>query len=72
MLRDRFFLGLWCLLIGGLSTVQPLCAQSPVITNVNKAVETIDGKAFHIHTVLKGQTLYSISKAYGLKVPAVL
>ena len=30
--------------------------------------EMIDGAKFYIHTVLKGQTAYSISKAYGVKV----
>jgi len=30
--------------------------------------EMVDGTKFYIHTVLKGQTAYSISKAYGVKV----
>ena len=31
-------------------------------------VETIDGKEYYIHTVKRGQTLYMISKAYGVEV----
>ncbi len=30
----------------------------------SQKIETIDGKEYYIHTVVKGQTLYSIAKAY--------
>lgn len=35
-------------------------------------VETINGKAFYIHTVEKGQTLYGISKIYSISVDEIL
>jgi len=34
----------------------------------SEKVEMIDGKKFYIHKVRKGQTVYSISKAYGIKI----
>jgi len=35
-------------------------------------IETINGKQFYIHTVEKGQTLYGISKIYGVTVDELL
>lgn len=46
-------------------------AQSSLIIKSDK-IETIDGKKFFIHSVEKGQTLYSISKAYGTTVDIIL
>jgi len=34
--------------------------------------QTINGKEFYIHTVKKGQTLYMISKAYGIDINEVI
>ena len=34
----------------------------------SSVVEKIDGKEFYIHTIKRGQTLYMISKAYGVEV----
>ena len=34
----------------------------------SEVVEKIDGKEFYIHTIKRGQTLYMISKAYGVEV----
>ena len=49
-------------------------AQQPTHPAIKKSekTETIDGKKFYIHTVEKGQTLYSIAKAYGTTVDIVL
>ena len=35
-------------------------------------VEQKDGKSFYIHTIKKGQTLYMISKAYGVEVNDII
>lgn len=34
--------------------------------------ETVDGKEYFIHTIRKGQTLYMISKAYGVEVNEII
>jgi LysM repeat protein len=38
----------------------------PVEVKRSEEKTIINGKVFYVHTVLKGQTLYSISKAYGV------
>lgn len=50
---------------------QGLLAQSPTIKKSDK-IETIDGKKFYVHSVEKGQTLYSIAKTYSTTVDIVL
>lgn len=45
---------------------QGLAAQVPVETSKEKVI--ISGTAYYIHTVKKGQTAYSISRAYGISV----
>ena len=47
-------------------------AQQPSPIKKSDKIETIDGKKFYIHSVEKGQTLYSIAKAYGTTVDIVL
>jgi ABC-type branched-subunit amino acid transport system substrate-binding protein/LysM repeat protein len=47
-------------------------AQQPPQIKKSEKTETIDGKKFFIHKVEKGQTLYSIAKAYGTTVDIVL
>lgn len=37
----------------------------------SERIEKIDGKQYYIHTVEKGQTLYSISKAYGVLISEI-
>ena len=43
-----------------------LCVQVSFAQELKKSTKTerIDGKSFYIHTVEKGQTLYSICKVY--------
>lgn len=45
-----------------------LLAQEPVEVKVSKDRVMIAGKTYYIHVVEKGQTLYSISKAYGVTI----
>ncbi len=47
-------------------------AQQPSPIHKSDKTETIDGKKFYIHTVEKGQTLYSIAKTYSTTVDIVL
>lgn len=54
-----------------LLAAEPLMAQGDGIKK-SKKTEVIDGKKYYLHTVEKGQTLFGISKAYGLSVNDVL
>jgi len=55
-----FLLAMAC--INTAAQVQP----QPVEVKRSQEKTIIQGKIYYIHTVLKGQTLYSISKAYGV------
>lgn len=48
-----------------------LAQQPPVIKKSDK-IEIFDGKKFYIHSVEKGQTLYSIARTYSTTVDIVL
>ncbi|MDR2907479.1 MAG: LysM peptidoglycan-binding domain-containing protein, partial [Bacteroidales bacterium] len=39
----------------------------PVAVQISDRIENVDGVFYHLHTVEKGQTLYSISRAYQVK-----
>ncbi|MCU0376647.1 MAG: LysM peptidoglycan-binding domain-containing protein [Bacteroidales bacterium] len=54
------------LIIAALLVSSIMAAQVPVEMSKQKIV--VAGKIFYMHTVQKGQTLYSISKAYNVKV----
>lgn len=43
-----------------------------VIVDTSTTVQEIDGKEYYLHEVLRGETLYSISRAYGVAVEAIL
>ncbi len=43
----------------------------PVIINRSYEVHEIDGRKYHFHAVLRGQTLYSIARAYGVSVEEI-
>jgi len=47
------------------------CALAQVPVTKSTEIEIIDGKPFYIHEVQKGQTLYSISKAYQCTVDEI-
>ncbi len=38
---------------------------------ISKVIQTRDGKQFYVHTVQKGQTVYSIAKAYNVSVDEI-
>lgn len=46
--------------------------EPPVIINRSVEVHQIDGEKYHIHAVLKGQTLYSIARAYDVTVEDII
>ncbi len=51
-----------------ISVCSTVCAQTePVITKSDN-IEMINGKKFYLHKVEKGQTLYSIAKAYQVDI----
>lgn len=58
------------LLIAMLAVPVMTMAQVPVEVSSNKV--TSGGKSFYIHEVLKGQTLYSISRAYKVSVEEII
>lgn len=45
--------------------------QSPVPVEISKQKIASEGKVYYIHKVLKGQTLYSISRAYNVTVEQI-
>lgn len=47
-------------------------AQEEGITNRSNSIQFIDGKEYYLHAVLQGQTLYSISRAYGVPAEAII
>ncbi len=51
-----------------LMAVIPLCAQDPVPVTVSGEKMVVAGKSYYLHQVLKGQTLYSIARAYAVTV----
>lgn len=58
------------LILGGIALQQPLIAQEFVPTPVEISTEKVrvNGTLFYAHVVLKGQTLFSIGKAYQVEV----
>lgn len=47
------------------------CAFAQVAVTKSTEIQLIDGKPFYIHEVQKGQTLYSISKAYACTIEEI-
>jgi hypothetical protein len=47
-------------------------AQESLSTMRSNVIREIDGKEYYIHTIRKGQSLYMISKAYGMDVNDVI
>ncbi len=46
--------------------------ESTVIVNRSNTIQRIDGKEYFFHAVLRGQTLFSIARAYGVTVDDIL
>jgi len=55
-----------------LISILPLTVLSQVDIGVSKEITKVDGKNFYVHRVEKGQTLYSIAKAYGIGVDEII
>lgn len=61
------------LLFISISIVSLIASAQESLKSMRSGVtEKIDGKEYYIHTVKKGQTLYMISKAYGVDVNDVI
>lgn len=65
MLRRCYLMILFCLLAGS----QVLRAQMPGGVPVERTSQTqwMNGRQFYVHVVQRGQTVYSIARAYGVK-----
>ncbi len=46
--------------------------DKPLVIEISKKTKRIEGKVYYIHKVKKGQTLYSISKAYGTLISQIV
>ena len=51
-------------LLVGLFLVLPMVAQAQVVIERSTEVVSISGKQYYMHHVKRGETLYSLSKAY--------
>lgn len=58
-------------LILALLSLTPLSGQEPVPVEVSDQRAAMGGKQYFIHEVLRGQTLYSISKAYKVTIEQI-
>ncbi len=52
-------------------SLTPLSGQEPVPVEVSDHRTVIEGKEYFLHVVLRGQTLYSISKAYNVTIEQI-
>jgi len=51
--------------------VNSMQAQTPVVVNQSKVIQKIDGKDYYLHLVEKGQTLFSVAKAYNVAMDEI-
>ncbi len=70
MNRSKFIVLLLGVIVWSLTIPAPAHSQSTEIVLSDKQ-ELIDGNLFYIHIVRKGQTLYSIARAYHVTLPEV-
>ena len=65
MMKHRFLALLFLLLAG---TAQDLFAQDypPVPVTISRSQVSMNGKTYYVHIVLERQTIYGITKAYGV------
>ena len=69
MLRGRMLNAL--VIVAAMFTLTSLNGQEPVPVEVSEHRAVIGGNEYYLHKVLKGQTLYSISRAYNVTVEQV-
>ena len=62
---NKRLLILWALLVG-LALAVPTVASAQVEVEISKEIVTISNNQYYMHHVVKGQTLYGISKVYGV------
>jgi len=60
------------LFISFVFSILPQFVSSQANVIVSSEVTKVDGKSFYVHRVEKGQTLYSIAKAYGVGVEQII
>ena len=69
MLRGRLLKAVVILLVT--FSLTPLSGQEPVPVEVSDHRTVKDGKEYFLHVVLRGQTLYSISRAYNVTIEQI-
>ena len=71
--RCIFLIGcFFCLCLAAPKTNLAQTAQEQLNKIRSSEMDTIGGRVFYIHTIKRGQTLYMISKAYGVEVNDVI
>ncbi len=75
-LFGKYIGGVFCLLVA--SSLFPLRAQTPASTfvpapvTVSSLIDTVDGDLYRVHVVQSGHTLYSIARAYNVKLGEIV
>ena len=69
MLRGQLLKAVVILLVS--LSLTPLSGQEPVPVEVSDHRTVIGGKEYFLHVVLRGQTLYSISRAYNVTIEQI-
>ncbi|MEI6436659.1 MAG: LysM peptidoglycan-binding domain-containing protein [Bacteroidota bacterium] len=67
-MRCIYFGFVFLLFLVALKPLQAQSTQEQLKQMRSSVIETIDGREFYIHKIKRGQTLYMISKAYGVEV----
>ena len=67
--KRRFFFvrhAVIILIMTAMTLQAPLMAQVPVPVEISTEKIVVEGKVYYMHQVEKGQTLYSIARAYSV------
>jgi len=70
VLKNRYLIFIGFILL--LTSLGIQGQDSPKIVNRSNTIQIIDGKEYFFHAVLRGQTLFSIARAYGVSVDDIL
>ena len=71
MKKTRFFIPLILLSTAFLFNISVAQTTTPVPVQISDRFENIGGRYYHQHTVEKGQTLYSIARAYQVSIDQI-
>jgi LysM repeat protein len=65
-----YILAAFTIIVALIYTV-PVSAQEPVTVQISKEKIVVSGKVYYMHQVVKGQTLYSLSRAYNVRIDQI-